>query len=39
MRKPPKRIDRLVCTAEVIFDLKDNCFKNTGYEWASSSEI
>ena len=27
-------LDGLVCIAEGIFDLKDNCFKSTGYEWA-----
>lgn len=25
-------LDGLVCIAEGIFDLKDNCFKSTGYE-------
>ena len=29
-----KWLDGLVCIAEGIFDLKDNCFKSTGYEWA-----
>jgi hypothetical protein len=27
-------LDGLVCIAEGVFDLKDNCFKSTGYEWA-----
>ena len=31
-----KWLDGLVCIAEGKFDLKDNCFKSTGYEWARS---
>jgi hypothetical protein len=30
-------LDWLVCIAEGIFDLKDNCFKSTGYEWSKAS--
>jgi hypothetical protein len=29
-------LDGLICIAEGIFDLKDNCFKSTGYEWAKN---
>jgi|SRR3954453_16461453 hypothetical protein len=29
-------LDGLVCIAEGKFDLKDDCFKSTGYEWARS---
>ena len=29
-------LDGLVCIAEGIFDLKDNCFKSTGYEWSKA---
>ena len=32
-------LDGLVCIAEGIFDLNDNCFKSTGYEWSSKSGI
>jgi hypothetical protein len=32
-------LDGLVCIAEGIFDLKDNCFKSTGYEWSIRSGI
>ena len=31
-----KWLDGLVCIAEGIFDLTDNCFKSTGYEWTKS---
>jgi hypothetical protein len=30
-------LDGLVCIAEGIFDLNDNCFKSTGYEWSKAS--
>jgi hypothetical protein len=29
-------LDGLICIAEWIFDLKDNCFKSTGYEWTKN---
>ena len=29
-------LDGLVCIAEGKFDLKNNYFKSTGYEWARS---
>ena len=29
-------LDGLICIAEGIFDLADNCFKSTGYEWTRS---
>jgi hypothetical protein len=29
-------LNGLICIAEGIFDLKDNCFKSTGYEWTKS---
>ena len=32
-------LDGLICIAEGIFDLNDNCFKSTGYEWTKSSKI
>ncbi len=28
-------LDGLVCIAEGKFDLTDNCFKSTGYQWAN----
>jgi hypothetical protein len=31
-----KWLDGLICIAEGIFDLTDNCFKSTGYEWTKS---
>jgi hypothetical protein len=32
-------LDGLVCIAEGILDMNDNCFKSTGYEWSSKSGI
>ncbi|MGN6709297.1 MAG: hypothetical protein ACTHKF_08130, partial [Candidatus Nitrosocosmicus sp.] len=32
-------LDGLVCIAEGIFDVKDNYFKSTGYEWSTKSGI
>src|SRR3954465_8522101 len=32
-------LDGMVCIAEGKFDLKDNCFKSTGYEWSLRSRI
>ena len=31
-------IDGLVCIAEGIFDLNNNCFISSGYEWASGRD-